>query len=174
MSVAARPAPRNKTLAAALALLGGSLGVHRFYLHGLRDWVGWLYPLPSLLGLWGVVRVRQLGQDDQLAWLLVPLLGFALAAAGLTAVVYALTPKEKWNARHNPACAPDHPAGWTRPLTIGILIAALMGGTIAFMASLAFSFQRYFEYQVEAARAISQPAPQPLNPPQPLPPTSPR
>ena len=29
--------PRSKTLATWAALLGGSLGLHRFYLYGLRD-----------------------------------------------------------------------------------------------------------------------------------------
>lgn len=149
---------RHKTVAAALALVGGCLGLQRFYLHGLRDKVGWLFPLPSLLGLWGVMRVRELGQDDPLSWVLIPLLGATLAVGGLFAVVYALTPKEKWNARYNPDCPPDHPAGWTTPLTMAVLIAAMLGGTIAFMSTLAFSFQRYFEHQVEQARAISQPA----------------
>jgi len=155
---------RNKTLAAAIATLGGFLGLHRFYLHGFKDWVGWLFPLPSALGILGVLRARNLGLDDQLAWVLIPLLGFTLAAAGLTAVVYALTTKEKWNAHHNPGAAPDHPAGWTTPLTIGILIAALMGSAVAFMSSLAFSFQHYFQYQVEAAKALSQVPDQPLPP----------
>lgn len=149
---------RHKTVAAALALVGGCLGLQRFYLHGLRDKVGWLFPLPSLLGLWGVMRARELGQDDPLSWVLIPLLGATLAVGGLFAVVYALTPKEKWNGRYNPDCPPDHPAGWTTPLTMAVLIAAMLGGTIAFMSTLAFSFQRYFEHQVEQARAISQPA----------------
>ena len=36
------------------------------------------------------------------------------------------------------------------------IIVALMVGTAVLMASLAFSFQRYFEYQIEEARKISQ------------------
>ena len=36
------------------------------------------------------------------------------------------------------------------------IAAALMIGTAVLMASLAFSFQRYFEYQIEEARKISQ------------------
>jgi len=32
----------------------------------------------------------------------------------------------------------------------------MLAGTIAFMGSLAFVFQHYFEYQVEEARKISQ------------------
>lgn len=43
---------KNKTLAVWLALLGGMLGLHRFYLRGLGDWVGWLHPIPAALGLW--------------------------------------------------------------------------------------------------------------------------
>ena len=39
----------------------------------------------------------------------------------------------------------------------GVAIFALLLGTIAFMGSLAFGVQRYFEYQIEEARKISQP-----------------
>jgi len=38
-----------------------------------------------------------------------------------------------------------------------VLVIAMLTGTTAFMASLAFSFQRYFEYQIEEAKKISQP-----------------
>jgi hypothetical protein len=148
---------KHKTGAAFLALVGGSLGVHRFYLKGWGDWVGWLFPIPTALGWWGVERVRQLGQDDQLSWLLVPLLGVTLAISCLMAVVYALTPADKWNARHNPALPADARAGTSQGLTIAVLIAAMLVGTTAFMASLAFGFQRYFEYQIEEAKKISQP-----------------
>jgi hypothetical protein len=41
---------KNKTLAAWLAFLGGPLGLHRFYLHGLGDPWGWLLPIPTALG----------------------------------------------------------------------------------------------------------------------------
>lgn len=148
---------KHKTLAAFLALVGGSLGLHRFYLKGWGDWVGWLFPVPTALGWWGVERVRQLGQDDPLSWLLVPLLGLTLAISCLMAVVYALTPADKWNARHNPALPADARAGTSQGLTIAVLIAAMLVGTTAFMASLAFGFQRYFEYQIEEAKKISQP-----------------
>ena len=66
---------RSKTLAAWLALVAGPLGVHRFYLHGWADLWGWLHPWPTLLGIAGVLRMRALGQDDHLAWLLIPVLG---------------------------------------------------------------------------------------------------
>jgi len=35
---------RSKTIATWLALLGGSLGLHRFYLLGWRDPWAWLHP----------------------------------------------------------------------------------------------------------------------------------
>src|SRR6476620_5736427 len=83
------PAPaatKNKTVTAWLAFIGGQLGLHRFYLFGPRDGWAWLHPVAAALGWWGVMRVRTYGQDDQLAWLLVPLFGFTVAAAALTAI----------------------------------------------------------------------------------------
>jgi flagellar basal body-associated protein FliL len=147
---------KNKTLAALLAAVGGSLGLHRFYLYGLSDGVAWLFPIPTALGWWGVERVREFGQDDRLSWVLIPLLGFTLAISCLVAVVYVLMPQEKWNARHNPQAPADAPAGRSSGLTILVLIFAMLAGTTAFMGSLAFSFQRYFEYQIDEARKLSQ------------------
>jgi hypothetical protein len=143
---------KSKTLATWIALVGGSLGLHRFYLHGLRDPWGWVHPAPTLLGLYGVERVRALGQDDQLAWVLVPLLGLTVAAAMLTAIVYGLTPDEKWDARFNPQGARSR-SGWGA--VIGVVLALMLGAGVL-MATIAFSGQRFFEYQVEEARKISR------------------
>jgi len=143
---------KSKTLATWLALLGGILGLHRFYLHGVRDALAWVHPLPTLAGLWGVHRVLELGQDDRLSWLLLPLLGLMLAQAALCAIVQGLTPDERWDARHNPG-SPVHATAWGPVLGV---IAALMIGATALMATIAFSGQRYFEWQVEESRKISQ------------------
>jgi len=148
--------PKNKTLTVWLAVLGGHMGLHRFYLRGLGDWVGWLHPIPAALGLWGVDRVLLYGQDDKLSWVLIPLLGATISASCLMAIVYALTDREKWNRQFNPTLAADASPGGTNWLTIGALVVALLMGTIALMGSLAFGFQRYFEYQVEEGRKISQ------------------
>ncbi|MFT4193232.1 hypothetical protein [Ottowia sp.] len=147
---------KNKTVATWLTFLGGPLGLHRFYLRGFGDLPGWLLPIPTALGLYGVERVQQFGQDDQWSWVLIPLLGFTIAACALTAIVYGLMAPEKWNARFNAQAAPEAPAGQTRWLTVIGVAAALLVGTAVLMASLAFSFQRYFEYQIEEARKISQ------------------
>jgi hypothetical protein len=148
---------KSKTLATWAALLGGPFGLHRFYLFGFGDIWGWLHPIPTLIGLWGIHRVNELGQDDQLAWLLIPVLGFTVAATMLQAILYGLTPDEKWHARFNAsqATAPDAAptAGW--PAVIGVILALMLGATVL-MATIAFSGQRYFEYQIEEAHKISQ------------------
>ncbi len=147
---------KNKTLTAWLTLLGGPLGLHRFYLRGVGDWLGWLMPIPTALGLYGMERVQQFGLDDKLSWLLIPLLGFNIAACALTAIVYGLMTPEKWNARFNPQAEPEAHPGQTNWFTIGALVLSVLLGTAVLMASLAFSFQRYFEYQIDEARKLSQ------------------
>lgn len=148
-------APKNKTAASWLAFIFGQLGLHRFYLFGFKDVAAWLHPMLAALGWWGVYRVFQYGQDDQVSWLLIPLLGFTLAGTSLTAIYYGLMAPEKWNALHNKA-TPDSASGQTNWLTIGAVVFALLFGAVTLMSSLAFSFQRYFEYQVEQAQKISQ------------------
>ena len=147
---------KSKTLAAWLAFLGGPLGIHRFYLRGLGDTLGWLLPIPTALGLYGIQRVQQFGQDDQWSWVLIPLLGFTFAACALTAIVYGLMTPEKWNARFNPTADQEAPPGRTNWFTVVGIAASLMIGTAILMASLAYSFEHYFQYQIEEARKISQ------------------
>jgi len=69
---------KNKTLATWITFLFGPLGFHRFYLFGWRDALGWLHPIPTALGLYGFVRVRQYGLDDPVSWWLLPLFGFLI------------------------------------------------------------------------------------------------
>ena len=136
---------KSKLTATWAALVGGSLGLHRFYLHGLTDLWGWCCVPPTLLGLYGLQRARHIGLDDHLSWVLLPLLGLTLAAGMLAAIVYGLTSDEKWSARFNPQGSASA-SGW---LTILGVILALALGAAALMATLAFSAQRFFEYQVE-------------------------
>jgi hypothetical protein len=147
---------KNKTLAAWLAFAGGPLGLHRFYLYGLTDLLGWFLPIPTALGIYGIERVQRYGVDDQWSWLLIPLLGFTIAGCALTAIVYGLMTREKWNARFNRAASEDAAPGATSWFTIAAVVVSLLVGTSVLMASIAFSFQRYFEYQIEEGRKISQ------------------
>jgi hypothetical protein len=135
---------RSKTVATWLALLLGSVGMHRFYLFGFADLSAWLHPWPTLLGAVGVLRMLAIGQDDRVAWLLIPLLGLMLAQSMLCAIFYGLTPDERWAARFG---QPLRPSGW--PAVIGV-IAALMLGGVALMATLAFAGQKFFEYRALA------------------------
>ncbi len=152
MTTPTRSHYKSKTLATWIAMLGGSLGLHRLYLHGLGDVLAWLHPWPTLLGVIGVQRAIELGQDDRLAWALIPLLGLMLAQGMLMAILYGLTPDEKWDERHNPGWPPQRTA-WGPVLGV---IAALLIGAGVLMATIAFGMQRFFEVQIEEARKISQ------------------
>ena len=136
---------KNKTFAVWLTFFGGPLGLHRFYLKGFTDVLGWLLPIPT-----------QLGQDDVLSWLLIPMLGFTIAGCALNAIIYGLLSTEKWNAKFNPQSDNTNPSGQSNWFTIFGVASALLLGTTVLMSSIVFSFQRYFENQIEQARAISQ------------------
>lgn len=142
----------SKALAAWLALGLGSLGVHRLYVYGWKDRWAWLHPWPTLAGLYGVQRMNELGQDDHLAWVLMPLLGLMLSIAMLQGIIWGLQNDEQWNARHNSEL-PVRRSGWAA--VIAVIACLFLGGT-ALMSTIAFSAQRYFESQAEAARALSQ------------------
>lgn len=133
---------RSKTLATWIAVLGGTVGLHRLYLKGTTDLLGWLHLVPATLGLFGVLRLREFGQDDRLGWLLAPLLGLMVAQAMLHAIVYGLTSDEKWAARHGQAL---QPTGWGPVL--GAITALLLGAT-ALMSSVAYGVQKLFESQL--------------------------
>ena len=138
---------RSKTIATWVALAFGALGGLRFYLRGPRDTAGWLHLPPTLLGLWGAWRMDSVGQDDRLASLLVPLLGLMLSWAMLSAIVTALTPDARWDERHNPGW-PPRATGWGPVL--GAVVALMVGG-IVLMGTIAFSGQRFFEWQQQSS-----------------------
>lgn len=138
--IAAAPRAPSRLVATWLTLLVGSLGLHRLYLHGLGDRWFWLFPGPTLAGAYGFWRLRELGTDDSLGALLVPLLGVMVAGTMLLAIVYGLMPAERWRARFGGDAAAAA-TGWA---TIGGVIIALAAGAIVAMATIAFSAERYF------------------------------
>lgn len=144
----ALPAFRSKTLAAALACFLGSLGAHRFYLHGPRDVFGWLHVLATVLGLFGVQRLMASHLQSGGGWLCAVIGGASLLAAFLAAIVYGLRPDAKWDLRFNAAHAAlgrRSRSGWTVVL---IVIAALFVGASLLMGGLAIGIQTYFEAQL--------------------------
>jgi hypothetical protein len=136
---------RSKTIAAWLALLAGSLGLHRMYLRGARDALAWLHLLPTAAGLLGVERLLAFGQDDRLAWLLIPLLGLMLSQGALFAILYGLTPDETWDARRNPG----QPVTATRWGPVLAAIVALLVGGAVLMGTLTYGIQKFFEWQLQ-------------------------
>ena len=92
-------------------------------------------------GLAGVIRMRNLGQDDHAAWLLIPLFGAMVVVAMLSTIVLGLTTDERWAERRG---QPLKATRWAP--VIAVVIAMLLGGA-ALMGTLAFSGQMFFEYQ---------------------------
>ena len=137
---------KNKTLAVWLTFLTGPLGLHRLYLYGRYGIWSWLSLVPLLLGSYGFLRARYISLDDQLSWLLIPLLGLTISAYALRAIVYGLQSAAAWNTRFNPGEDPEAHAGQTHGLTVFGLGTALLVGTSVLMATIAFSFQRIFEF----------------------------
>ncbi len=136
-------AGRSKAFATWLAVIGGSFGLHRFYLHGVRDAWAWLHPWPTLIGAYGFWRLREIGTDDRLGSQLVPLLGAMVAIAMLSAIVCGLTPDERWQARYGAHGTPAR-TGWAT--IAGVIVALAVGATVT-MATIAFTAQRYFEWR---------------------------
>jgi hypothetical protein len=137
---------KNKTLAVWLTFFTGPLGLHRLYLYGRYGIWSWLSLVPLLLGSYGFLRARYISLDDQLSWLLIPLLGLTISAYALRAIVYGLQSAAAWNTRFNPGEDPEAHAGQTHGLTVFGLGTALLVGTSVLMATIAFSFQRIFEF----------------------------
>lgn len=146
---------KQKWAAAWLAFFLGGFGAHRFYLHGLRDRWGWLHVPFTVAGIVGVMRLRSLGLDDLTGWWLVPVGGASVAAGMLGGIVYGLMADERFNARFNGG-RPLASAGWGSVLAV---VACLLVGGGVTMASLAMTFQKYFETQAgsttSAARQIT-------------------
>jgi hypothetical protein len=136
---------RSKTLATWIAVIAGTLGLHRVYLRGAGDLLAWLHVPLTALGAYGVQRMQVLGQDDRLAWALIPVLGLMISQGMLCAIVYGLTPDEKWAERHNPG-QPMRDTGWGPVLGV---IAALLLGAAVLMGTIAFAGQKYFETQLD-------------------------
>lgn len=149
----------SKAVATWIAVVGGSLGLHHFYLGGWRNAWGWLYPIPTLVGLAGAIRMRNLGVDDRLAWALVPWLGLTISVGMLCAIVIGLTTDAKWARLH--AGVPGQPVvratreeddefpppgmvhtGWAPVL--GVILALMIGGGVL-MGTIAFVVEKSFD-----------------------------
>ncbi len=107
---------RNKTLATLLAAVGGTFGLHRFYLHGPRRVLPWLYVA--------------------FCWTLVPTF-----AGMVEALRFALTPDERWDEIWNPTGERRNRSGWP---VILLAVLTLFGGAVLLMSILSFALSSYF------------------------------
>jgi len=137
---------KNKTIAVWATLLTGPIGLQRIYLTGRYDFWAGLAAVPTLVGLYGVHRARSLGLDDPASWVLIPLFGFAFAACAIAALRYGLMDAATWNHQFNPDAEEDAGAGQTGWFTVIGLACSLFIGATVLISTLAFSFQRYFEF----------------------------
>jgi hypothetical protein len=137
---------KNKTIAVWATLIGGSIGLQRIYLTGRYDRWAILTAVPSALGLYGVYRARSLGLDDPLSWVLIPLFGFSFAACAIAGLRYGLMTAPEWNKRFNPGADEEAASGQSQWLTVLGLASTLFIGATVLISTLAFCFQRYFEF----------------------------
>jgi TM2 domain-containing membrane protein YozV len=144
---------RSKTITAALAFFLGSLGAHRFYLYGKRDFYGWAHVVGTLMGIPGVLLLIASERVSLPGWVLAFFGTVSVLSAFLAAIVYGLRPDEKWDAQFNAHTEKKSQSGWT---VIFIVIFSLLIGAFLLMSALAISFQTYFESQVQAAKDLSQ------------------
>lgn len=144
---------RSKTLTAALAFFLGSLGAHRFYLYGPRDFWGWAHAIATLIGIPGVLLLAATERASAPGWVLAAAGAVSVLCAFLAAIVYGLRPDAKWDAQFNPHAGRRSRSGWA---VIFVVIFSLLIGAFLLMTGLALTFQTYFESQIEAAKSLSQ------------------
>ncbi|MBK9245269.1 MAG: NINE protein [Burkholderiales bacterium] len=125
---------RRKSLAALLAFLLGAFGAHRIYL-GRPRW--WLPLAVTALALPLLIGVRNWYQTPAFFVLMVP-----VAAGFIEALVIALTPDEKFDARFNAASGRCNASGWDAVL---VAIATLMVGATVLTTAIVLFFQTLFE-----------------------------
>ena len=123
---------KNKTLTTLLAAVAGSVGAHRFYLHGKTDKWAWLHLLSLPFSL--LLSSFYFGVPGLLSWS--PLI-LSLLIALLETLVLGLIPDEKWDHTYNRDSGQQSDSSW--PLAL-ILVLAMACGATALIATIARAF----------------------------------
>ena len=132
---------RHKALSALLAFLFGALGLERLYL-GQRRW--WLPLAVTALMAPLLIGVRNWYQSPAFFVAMVPVI-----AGFIHALVLALMPDAKFDARFNPGNPRRNASGWDAVL---VAIITLMVGATVLMTTLVLLFQTYFEHTLAVGR----------------------
>jgi TM2 domain-containing membrane protein YozV len=127
---------KSKLVAALLATLGGSIGLHRFYLAGQRDKWGWLHVVSLPLSL----CIYFLFRDIQPLFAFLPLI-LSLLAGCLASLIIGTTADEKWDASVNANSGQHTQSNWTVPMLLALTMAF---GAFALIAVIARTFDLLF------------------------------
>lgn len=127
---------KDKTLATLLAATAGGIGLHRFYLRGIKDFTGWIHfssvPISLLFALFW--------PDQHTILVAMPLI-ISMIVGLVEALVIGLTVDEKWDAIHNSDSGLQSRSGW--PLAV-MLVLVFGFGAIALIAAIARAFDLLF------------------------------
>ena len=132
---------RHKAFAALLASMTGAFGINRLYL-GQGWW--WLPLAVTVLSLPLTVGVTNWYQTLPFFVLMLP-----VVAGFIQALVIALMPDDRFDARFNAGQARRNHSGWGAVL---VAIATLLGGAIVLVTSIALLTQTYFEHALNAPK----------------------
>lgn len=124
MNPAATTHHKNKTLSTLLAVFLGGIGVHRFYVHGAKDFWAWNYLFAFILFASAAFLARS---TDTLTITLLALFPVSVFAGWIEAIVTGLTPDAKWDARHNAHSQRKSASGW--PLIVLLVMTFGLGIT---------------------------------------------
>lgn len=127
---------KSKTSAAFLASIGGSVGLHRFYLAGRRDKWAWLHFATLPISLFIYFTFQSINPFFAFSPLILSaLIGF------LTCLVIGTAADEKWDKQYNPQTLTPSDTGW---LIAVILVLTLGIGAGALIAVIARTFDLLF------------------------------
>ena len=112
------PLKKSKLLTVLLAFLFGSVGAHRFYLKGGRDFWAWTQVAAMALGIVGVVLLWSTHRSSLPGWACAIIGGASVLTGFLSALVYGLRPDDRWDTQFNPDGTPTR-SGWPFPVTSG-------------------------------------------------------
>jgi TM2 domain-containing membrane protein YozV len=132
---------RHKALSALLAFLFGGLGLERLYL-GQRRW--WLPLAVTASAAPLLIGVRNWYQTPAFFLAMVPVI-----AGFIHALVLALMPDDRFDARFNAGGARRNASGWDAVL---VAIATLLVGATVLMTTIVLLFQTYFEHTLGLTR----------------------
>lgn len=127
---------KSKTIAALLASLGGTFGLHRFYLKGSRDKWAWLH----LMSLPVSLLIYFLSQNVHPFFTAMPLI-LSMLTGFIACLVIGTTSDEKWDVQYNATSSKKSDTGW--PIAV-ILIFTLGIGASALIAVIARTFDLFF------------------------------